>query len=70
MDIQLIAKEQNENRAKRGKNEAGGMISFVCRARKHVSNATADDASNNAEHDRPENRYVHVHDVFSDKPRD
>src|SRR5690242_19656869 len=36
------------------KNEAGGMISFVCRARKHVSNGTANDRSDDAEHNRPE----------------
>ena len=41
MDLQLIANEENQDRAQCGKNEAGGMISFVCRARKHVGNGTA-----------------------------
>src|ERR1700687_306239 len=33
------------------------MISFICRARKHVGNAAANNRSDDAEHDRPENRY-------------
>jgi hypothetical protein len=45
------------------------MIAFICRARKHVGNAAADDRSDDAERDRPEERYVHVHDVFRDHPR-
>ena len=39
MNLQLIANVENQDRAQCGKNEAGGMISFVCRARKHVANA-------------------------------
>jgi hypothetical protein len=58
---QLIANEENQNRAQRGKNEAGGMVSFVCRARKHVANAATDDRSDDAEHDGPEDRDVHMH---------
>jgi hypothetical protein len=46
------------------------MISFICRARKHVGNAAADDRSDDAEHDCPENRYVHVHHRFRDDARD
>src|SRR5580704_7062229 len=46
------------------------MIAFICRARKHVGNAAAQDRSDDAERDRPEERYVHVHDVFRDNPRD
>ena len=34
------------------------MIAFICRARKHVGNAAADDRSDDAERDRPEKRYV------------
>jgi hypothetical protein len=45
------------------------MIAFICRARKHVGNAAADDRSDDAERDRPEKRHVHVHDVFRDNPR-
>jgi len=58
MNLQLIANEENQDRVQCGKNEAGGMISFVCRARKHVSNGTANDRSDDAEHNRPEDRYV------------
>ena len=70
MDIQLEAKVQNQNRAQCGQNETGGMIAFICRARKHVGNAAADDRPDDAERDRPEKRYVHVHDVFRDNTRD
>jgi hypothetical protein len=70
MNIQLIANEENQDRAQCGQNEAGGMISFICRARKHVGNAAADDRSDDAEHDCPENRYVHVHHRFRDDARD
>jgi hypothetical protein len=31
MNLQLIANEENQDRAQCGKNEASGMISFVCR---------------------------------------
>ena len=70
MDIQLDANVENQDRAKGGKNETGGMISFVCRARKHVGNAAADDRSDDAEHDRPEDPYVHLHHRFRNNPRD
>ena len=66
MNLQLIANEENQDRAQGGKNEAGWMIAFVCRARKHVTNAATDDRSDDPEHDRPENRYVHVHHRFRD----
>ena len=32
MDVQLIGNEQNQDRAQCEKNEARGMISWVCRA--------------------------------------
>jgi hypothetical protein len=70
MKVQLIANEKNQDRAQCGKNEAGGMISFVCRARKHVGNAAAEDRSDDAEQDRPEDRDVHVHHRFRENPRD
>ncbi len=70
MNLQFIANEENQDRAQCGKNEAGGMISFVCRARKHVGNGAADDRSDNAEHDRPEDRHMHMHHRSRDKPRD
>jgi hypothetical protein len=56
MDLQLIANEENQDRAQCGKNEAGGMISFISRAGKYVGNAAADDRSDDAEHDRPKDR--------------
>jgi hypothetical protein len=55
VDIQLIANEEKQDRAEGGKNEAGGMITFVSRARKHVGNRAAQDRTDHAEHDRPEN---------------
>ena len=54
MNIQLIANVENEDRAQCGKNDAGGMVSFVCGARKHVGNGAAEDRSDDAEHGRPE----------------
>jgi hypothetical protein len=46
------------------------MISFIRRARKHVCDTAADDRSDDAEHDRPGKRYVHVHHRFRDDARD
>ena len=46
------------------------MISFIRRARKHVGYAAPDDRSDDAEHDCPEDRDVHVHHRFRDNPRD
>jgi len=37
------------------------MVSFVCRTRKHVGNGAAQDRSDDAEHDRPEDCHVHLH---------
>ena len=51
---QLVADKENQDRPERGKNEAGGMVSFVCRPRKYVGDGAADDRSNDAEHNRPE----------------
>ena len=70
MNLQLIANEENQDRTQCGKNETGGMISFVCWARKHVGYGTADDRSDDAEHDRPEDRHMHVHHRSRDNPRD
>jgi len=69
MDVQLKANEEDEDRAKRGKNDTGGMKSSA-RRRKHVSHGAAYDRSDDAEHDRPENRHVHVQHRFGDQPRD
>ena len=70
MNLQLKANEQNQDRAQCGKNESGGMISFGCRARKHVGYGAADDRSDDAEHDRPEDRHMHVHHRSCNNPRD
>ena len=69
MNVQLIANEENQDRAQCGKNQASGVISFICRAQKHVGNSAPDDRSDDAEHDRPEDRYVYVHHRFRDNPR-
>jgi hypothetical protein len=70
MDVQLIANEEKQDRAEGGKNKAGGMITFVSRARKHVGNGAADDRTDDAEHYCPEDRQVHVHHRFRDNSRD
>ena len=67
---QFVADKENQDRPERGKNEAGGMVSFVCRPRKHVGDGAADDRSNDAEHNRPENRHVGMHDGFRDRACD
>jgi len=69
MDVQLNAKVKNQDRPKRGKNDAGGMKSSG-RRRKQVRNGPADNRSDDAEHDCPENRHVHVQHRFRDDPRD
>ena len=43
MDVQLDANVKDQDCAERGKNEAGGMESSGCRARKHVGYGAADD---------------------------
>jgi hypothetical protein len=45
------------------------MIALIRRARKHVGNAAADHGADDAEGDRPEERYVDVHYIFRDNPR-
>jgi len=70
MDVHLDANVEYQDRTKCGKNEAGGMKSSGYRARKHVGNGAADDRSDDAEHDCPENGHVHVHHHFRDNPRD
>jgi hypothetical protein len=70
MDVQLNANVEDQDRAECGKYEAGGMKSSGYRARKHVCNGTANDRSDDAEHDCPENRYVHVHHRFRDDASD
>jgi len=69
MDVQLEADEEDEDRAECGKDDTGGMKSSA-RRRKHVGNSSTDDRSDDAEHDRPENRHGHVQYRFRDKARD
>jgi hypothetical protein len=68
MDVQLNANVEDQDRAECGKDEAGWMKSSGYRARKHVGNRAADNRSDDAEDDCPENRHVHVHHRFRDKP--
>jgi len=68
-DVQLKANVEEEDRAECGKNDTGGMKSSG-RRRKHVGNSSADDRSDYAERDGPENRHVHVQHRFRDEPRD
>ena len=63
MDFQLNANIEKQDRAKCGKNDAGGMKSSG-RRRKQVSNRAADDRPDDAERDGPENRHVHMHHRF------
>ena len=70
MNLQFVADKENQDRAECGKNEAGRMVSCVCRPRKHVRDRAADDRSNYPKHNRPENRHVGVHDRFRDRARD
>jgi hypothetical protein len=69
MDVQLNANVEDQDRAECGKNDAGGMKSSG-RRRKQVRNGAADDPSDDAEHDCPENRHVYVHHRFRDNTRD
>ena len=61
MNFQLIANEENRDRAHSGTNEARRMVPFVCRTRKHVANAATDDRSDDAEDSCPEDRHMDVH---------
>jgi hypothetical protein len=67
--VQLNAKIENQDRAKCGKNDAGGMKSSA-RRRKEMRNGATDNRSDDAEHDCPENRHVHVHHLFRDDAGD
>jgi hypothetical protein len=61
MNVQLVANEENQNRAQRRKNESGGMISFVPRAQEHMGKSATEERSDDAENNRPEDRHVHMH---------
>jgi len=68
MNLQLIANEENQHCAHCGENKAGGVISFVSRARKDVSDGATEDRSDNAKDNRPKYRHVRVHHRFRDNP--
>jgi hypothetical protein len=70
MNVQFVANKENEDRAQGGKNESGGMISFVLRAQKHVGESAAEERSDDAENNRPEDRYVDMQHRLRDEPRD
>jgi hypothetical protein len=70
MNLQLVANEENQDRAQCGKNEASGVISLVSRAKNDVGNAAAEKRSDDTEHDCPGHRQMHMHHRFCDNPRD
>lgn len=70
MNVQLIANVENQDRAQRGKNQAGGVEAIVCRARKNVGDGTPKDRSDDAKYDCPEVRYVDMHHGFRNNSRD
>jgi hypothetical protein len=53
MDLQLVADEQNEDRAKRRKDNAGGMEAFVAQMRKQVGDCSAKKRPDDSERDCP-----------------
>jgi hypothetical protein len=69
-DPQFVADKENEDRTKGRKNKAGRMVSHIGRSRKDVSYRPAEDRTDNAEHDRPKDRHMNVHDRFGDRPGD
>ena len=69
MDLQLVANEENQDRAKRRKDNAGGMEACVGRTRKHMGDGSAKDRPDDSEDDCPKDGHVHVHDRFGDHAR-
>ena len=68
MDAQFVANEQNNNCTQRREQDPGGVIAFVCRPREYVRHGPADDGTNNAEHDGPEDGHMDVHPDFAMTP--
>jgi hypothetical protein len=56
-------------RAKRRKNNAGGMKTSAARTPKQMGDRPANDRPDYSEHDCPNNRHLHVHDRFGDQAR-
>jgi hypothetical protein len=69
-DPQFVADKEDENRTEGRKNKTGRMVLLIGGSRKDVSYGPAEDRTDNAEHDRPEDRHMNVHDRFGDRPRD
>jgi hypothetical protein len=70
MDLQLVADEENEDRAKRRKYQTRGMEACAARTRKHVGDCSAKERPDDSEHDCPKDRHVRVHDRFGDRACD
>src|SRR5271165_1860821 len=70
MNLQLVANEENQNRAQCGKNEASGVIPIVSRAKNDVGNAAAEKRTDDAEHDCPSHRQVLMHHRLCDNSRE
>jgi uncharacterized membrane protein len=68
MNVQLVANEENQDRAQCRENEAGWMISLVSGAKKQVGDAAAEERSDYAEDHCPHEGQVHVHHGFRDEP--
>ena len=66
MDVQFDTNEQHNNCSQRGEQDTGRVKPFVCRRREQVRYGTAKYGADDAEHDRPENGHVHVHDRLGD----
>ena len=62
MDVQLVADEQNEDRAERRKDNARRMEAWVAGLRKNMSDGSTKKRTDDAERNCPEDRHVYVHD--------
>jgi len=67
---QFEADVENQDGADGGEDDAGGMIPFVFRTQEQVGHGAAEERSDDAKDDRPEEAHVHVHDRFRDDSRD
>ena len=68
MDIQLVADEENQDRAERGEKNAGWMKALVSGANNQVGDGSAKERSNDAKNDCPRKRQMNVHDVLRNYP--
>jgi hypothetical protein len=70
VNIEVVANEENQDRSQRRENQARRMISFVSGAEEQVGYGATENGSDNAEHDCPYERQVHVHYGFRDNARE